>query len=66
MKVYELMAKLEELPSGAEVMCSGVETLDRITDADSIGSDEQGNTEYPVTRNIVDVDLEGKRVFLQW
>ena len=66
MKVYELMAMLEEMPSGAEVMCSGAETLDRITDADSIGVDEQGNMEYPVTRNIVDVDLEGKRVFLQW
>ena len=66
MKVYELMARLEEMPSGAEVMCSGLETLDRITSENSIDEDEMGNKQYPVTRNIVDVDMEGKRVFLQW
>lgn len=66
MKVYELMARLEEMPSGAEVMCSGVETLDSITNEATCGEDEMGNKEYPVTRNVVDVDKEGKRVFLQW
>lgn len=66
MKVYELMNKLEELPSGAEVMCSGVKTLDKITDATPIGKDGQGNNEYPITESIVDVDLQGKHVYLQF
>ena len=31
MKNYELIAKLSELPAGAEVMCSGCETIDNFT-----------------------------------
>ena len=66
MKVYELMAMLEEMPSGAEVMCSGMETLDNVSNASPVGEDEMGNKQYPITRTIVDVDKEGKTVFLQW
>lgn len=66
MKVYELMAKLEKLPSGARVMCSGVKTIDRLTDDEPVGEDYYGNKEYPMTEDIIDVDVEGKRVFLQF
>lgn len=66
MKVYELMAMLEEMPSGAEVMCSGMETLDNVSNVSPVGEDEMGNNQYPITRTVVDVDKEGKRVFLQW
>lgn len=65
-KVYELMSKLEKLPSGAEVMCSGVKTLDSITDSDSLGEDGYGNKEYLISENIVDIDLEGNHVYLQF
>lgn len=65
-KVYELMARLEKLPSGAEVMCSGVKTLDSITDNPAISEDSYGNKEYPISETIVDVDLEGNHVYLQF
>lgn len=60
------MSKLEKLPSGAEVMCSGVKTLDGVTDNLAIGEDNYGNKEYPISENIVDVDLEGNHVYLQF
>ncbi len=66
MKNYELIAKLSELPAGAEVMCSGIETLDSVTNEQSVGEDDLGNKEYPITRTLADVDLEGKRIYLQW
>lgn len=60
------MSKLEKLPCGAEVMCSGVKTLDSVTDNPSIGEDAYGNKEYPISENIVDIDLEGNHVYLQF
>lgn len=66
MKVYELMNILEHFPSGAEVMCSGVKTMDELISAEPIGEDDKGSIEYPITESIVDVDLEGKRVYLQF
>ena len=65
-KVYELMSRLEKLPSGVEVMCSGVKTLDSITDNPDISEDRYGNKEYLISESIVDVDLEGNRVYLQF
>lgn len=65
-KVYELMTMLEKLPSGAEVMCSGVKTFDGITDNPVIGEDSYGNKEYSISEIIVDVDLEGDYVYLQF
>lgn len=47
-------------------MCSGVKTLDSVTDNPSIGEDAYGNKEYPISENIVDVDLEGNHVYLQF
>ena len=66
MKVYELMAILEKLPSGAEVICSGIKTVEELEESDSIGNDEYGNKEYSISENIVDVDLEGNHVYLQF
>lgn len=60
------MSRLEKLPSGAEVMCSGVKTLDSITDNSAISEDSYGNKVYPISESIVDVDLEGNHVYLQF
>lgn len=60
------MSKLDKLPSGAEVVCSGVKTLDSVTDNSSVGEDEYGNKEYLISENIIDVDLEGNHVYLQF
>lgn len=66
MKNYELIAMLSELPAGAEVMCSGCETLDNLISSGLSGQDDMGNNEYQISRNINDVDLEGKHIYLQW
>ena len=66
MKNYELIAMLSELPAGAEVMCSGCETIDNFTSSEPLGKDDMGNNEYPISRDIKDVDLEGNRIYLQW
>lgn len=66
MKNYELIAMLSELPAGAEVMCSGCETIDNLTSSEPLVKDDMGNNEYPISRNISDVDLEGKHIYLQW
>lgn len=65
-KVYELMSKLEKLPCGAEVVCSGLKTVDEIEESELIGKDEYGVNQYQITENIVDVDLEGNHVYLQF
>lgn len=66
MKVYELMERLEKFPSGAEVMCSGVKTLDNLTDSDPIGEDDYGDKEYLITEDIVDADINENHVYLQF
>ena len=66
MKNYELIAMLSELPAGAEVMCSGCETIDNLTSYEPLGEDDMGNNEYPISRDIKDVDLEGNHIYLQW
>lgn len=60
------MAKLEKLPSGAEVMCSGLKTLDQIQESKPVGKDDYGVDQYQVTENIIDVDIEGNHVYLQF
>ena len=47
-------------------MCSGIETLDSVTKEQFVGEDDLGNKEYPITRTLADVDLEGERIYLQW
>ena len=66
MKVYELMTRLEKLPSGAGVICSGIKTVEDIEESNPIGNDEYGNKEYSISENIVDVDMEGNHVYLQF
>lgn len=60
------MSKLEKLPSGAEVVCSGVKTVEEIEESKPIDKDEYGNDQYSLIENIVDVDLEGNHVYLQF
>lgn len=65
-KVYELMSKLEKLPSGAEVVCSGMKTVDEIEESEPMGQNDYRINQYQITENIVDVDLEGNHVYLQF
>ena len=60
------MSKLDKLSCGIEVMCSGVKTLDSVTDNTPLGEDDYGNKEYPIIESIVDIDLEGNHVYLQF
>ena len=60
------MSKLEKLPSGAEVVCSGMKTVEEIEESELIDKDEYGNDQYSITENIIDVDLEGNHVYLQF
>lgn len=65
-KVYELMARLEKLPSGAEVMCSGLKTVDQVEESEPMGKDDYGIDQYQITENIIEVDIEGNHVYLQF
>lgn len=60
------MAKLAKLPGGAEVMCSGLKTVDQIEESEPMGKDDNGIDQYQITENIVDVDIEGNHVYLQF
>lgn len=60
------MSKLEKLPSGAEVVCSGMKTVDEIEESEVMGQNDYGINQYQITENIVDVDLEGNHVYLQF
>ena len=53
------MSKLEKLPSGAEVVCSGMKTVDEIEESEPMGQNDYGINQYQITENIIDVDLEG-------
>jgi hypothetical protein len=60
------MSKLEKLPSGAEVVCSGMKTVDEIEESEPMGQNDYGINQYQITENIIDVDLEGNHVYLQF
>ena len=60
------MSKLDKLPCGSEVICSGVKTLDDLTNEEPIGDDDYGNKQYPISESIVDIELEGNHVYLQF
>ena len=60
------MSKLEKLPSGAEVVCSGMKTVDEIEESEPMGQNDYGINQYQITENIIDVDLEGNHVHLQF
>ena len=40
------MSKLEKLPSGAAVVCSGLKTVDEIEESEPIGKDEYDADQY--------------------
>lgn len=65
-KVYELMARLEKLPSGAEVVCTGLKTVNQVEESEPVGKDDYGIDQYQITENIIDVDIEGNHVYLQF
>lgn len=60
------MSRLEKLPSGAEVVCSGMKTVDEIEESEPMGQNDYGINQYQITENIIDVDLEGNHVYLQF
>lgn len=60
------MSKLEKLPSGAEVVCSGMKTVDEIEESEPMGQNDYGLNQYQITENIIDADLEGNHVYLQF
>jgi len=60
------MSKLEKLPSGAEVVCSGMKTVDEIEESEPMEQNDYGINQYQITENIIDVDLEGNHVYLQF
>ena len=60
------MSKLEKLPSGAEVVCSGLKTVDEIEESKPMDQNVYGINQYQITENIVNVDLEENRVYLQF
>lgn len=66
MRVYELMSRLENLPSGAKVMCSGVYTIDKLTNSMPFDEDDYGNKEYLIAEEIIEFDIEGDYVYLQF
>ena len=60
------MSKLEKLLCGAEVVCSGIKTIEEIEESEPVGKDEYCIDQYQITENIVDVDLEENHVYLQF
>lgn len=60
------MSKLEKFPSGSEVVCSGIKTIDQIEESGSIGKDDYDLDLYAITEHIVDANLEGDHVFLHF
>lgn len=61
MKVYELISKLEKLPSGTEVRCFSVKSLDNL--ADKI---IKKNFSYLIDEPIVDTAFQDNVFFLQF
>ncbi len=47
-------------------MCSGMKTVDEIEESEPMGQNDYGINQYQITENIIDVDLEGNHVYLQF
>lgn len=60
------MLKLIKFPSLAEVVCSGLKTVDEIEKSEPMGKNDYGIDQYQIAENIVDVNLEGDYVYLQF
>lgn len=66
MKVYELMSKLAEFPSGAEVKCSASLTIPELENYDKCGEDEYGDDLYSFYKDLNFVDNDNDRVYLEF
>lgn len=60
------MSQLNELPSGAEVVCFGFKTVNQIKESEHIGKDDYGIDLYNITENIVGVGMMKNKVYLQF
>ncbi|MDE6733803.1 MAG: hypothetical protein K2J77_13130 [Oscillospiraceae bacterium] len=64
MKVYELMAALSELPSGAEVFCSSMLSVDDVKSGIVADDEDKNNVLYEFYRPLDNVDTSCGRVDL--
>lgn len=64
MKVYELMAKLAEYPSGADVRCSALISVPELENGEECGQDEFGDIMHLVDKNLDSIENEGNVVYL--
>lgn len=60
MKIYELMAKLEKLPSGYEVICAGIKSKEELEEEKFEGDKES----YQIDGKISEVDCDERNVYL--
>ena len=65
MKVYELMSQLERMPSGAVVHFSTAKTQREIDSMGVYDRDDHDEDIYDISGEVLDVDLDGNRVFLR-
>ena len=59
MKVYELITALMNLPSGADVICGAIMTVNELKSGGKVGVDDDG-TMYAVNKPLVEVDYNDK------
>ena len=66
MKVYELIAELNKLPAGAEVIVNGLRTVPELRNGCHVDVDENNEDVYSVNGSVddVDSDLEKMQVIL--
>lgn len=64
MKVYELMAALSELPSGAEVFCSSMLSVNDVESGIVADDEDKNNVLYEFYRPLDNVDTSCGKVYL--
>lgn len=64
MKVYELMAALSELPSGAEVICTTALTVNEVESGIVIDNEDEDNILYEFSKPLDNLDTNDNRVYL--
>lgn len=64
MKNWELIAKLSELPAGADILAGGSMTGRELT-VGGVSDTIDGEEIYSYLEEVIDVDADGKRVYLQ-
>ena len=66
MKVYELMNILADMPSGADVLCSGSFTVNELKNCENSGSDDNGRNIYSFAKDVSDVDNNDDVVYINF